>query len=294
MRLPPELREELRALTASVRAHLEAEAELGAAGLHVSATTAHLPASAQAPRCPAPASRQAPHVPDQRRVPAAAPSQAPRAPVPALPHASPPPLSTATAALLEGASDRRARLQLLADAAASCTACVLHEKRNRTVFARGSPDAELVFVGEGPGRDEDAQGLPFVGAAGQLLDRMIAAMGYGRDDVYICNVVKCRPPENRTPRPEEAIACAQFLVPQLELVAPKAIVALGRCAAQALGVAGESGPWRGKWGSWRGVAILPTYHPAYLLRSPEFKRTVWEDLQQVMRRLGRTPARPGT
>ena len=159
---------------------------------------------------------------------------------------------------------------------ASCTACVLHEKRNRSVFARGSPDAELVFVGEGPGRDEDAQGLPFVGAAGQLLDRMIAAMGYGRDDVYICNVVKCRPPDNRTPRPEEAIACAQFLVPQLELVAPKAIVALGRCAAQALGVAAESGPWRGKWGSWRGVAILPTYHPAYLLRSPEFKRTVWE------------------
>jgi uracil-DNA glycosylase family 4 len=146
-------------------------------------------------------------------------------------------------------------------------------------------------VGEGPGRDEDQQGLPFVGAAGQLLDRMIAAMGYERDAVYICNVVKCRPPENRTPRPEEAIACAQFLVPQLELVAPKAIVALGRCAAQSLGVAEESGPWRGKWGMWRGIPILPTYHPAFLLRSPEWKRTVWEDLQQVMGRLGRAPAR---
>jgi DNA polymerase len=118
-------------------------------------------------------------------------------------------------------------------------------------------------------------------------------MGYARDAVYICNVVKCRPPENRTPRPEEALACSHFLVPQIELVAPKAIVALGRCAAQALGVADVSGPWRGRWGTWHGVPILPTYHPAFLLRSPEFKRTVWEDLQQVMARLGRSPATRG-
>jgi DNA polymerase len=102
-------------------------------------------------------------------------------------------------------------------------------------------------------------------------------------------VVKCRPPENRTPRPEEAIACSQFLVPQLTLVAPKVIVALGRCAAQNLGVAEATGSWRGRWGSWRGTPVLPTYHPAYLLRSPEYKRVVWEDLQLVMARLGRTP-----
>jgi DNA polymerase len=117
-------------------------------------------------------------------------------------------------------------------------------------------------------------------------------MGFERDAVYVCNVVKCRPPENRTPRPEEAIACARFLVPQLELVAPKVIVALGRCAAENLGVAQAAGPWRGRWGEWRGIPVLPTYHPAFLLRSPEQKRVVWEDLQLVMKRFGwQAPAR---
>lgn len=185
--------------------------------------------------------------------------------------------------------DRLRRLAVLAEAAAACTACVLHEKRNKNVFARGTPHAELAFVGEGPGRDEDLQGEPFVGAAGKLLDKMIVAMGYSRDGVYVCNVVKCRPPENRTPRPEEMLACSKFLIPQLETVAPKMIVALGRCAAQALGVAEASGPWRGRFGAWRGIPVMPTYHPAFLLRSPEFKRTVWEDLQLVMGRLGRSP-----
>jgi len=177
----------------------------------------------------------------------------------------------------------------MAEEASACTACVLHEQRRRNVFARGTPDAELCFVGEGPGRDEDAQGLPFVGRAGQLLDRMVAAMGYERDEVYICNIVKCRPPENRTPRPEEAIACNRFLTPQLELVAPRVIVALGKCAAQNLGVAEPTGPWRGRWKQWRDIPVLPTYHPAFLLRSPQFKRTVWQDLQMVMARLGKTP-----
>ena len=211
---------------------------------------------------------------------------------------SPPPfagaeaISSDAAAAAGQAAPRRERLRLLAEEAASCTRCVLHEKRTQSVFSRGSPEAELVFVGEGPGRDEDLQGLPFVGAAGQLLDKMIAAMGYGRDDVYICNVVKCRPPENRTPRPEEALACSRFLVPQLQAVSPKIIVALGRCAAQSLGVAGDTGAWRGRWGEFQGIVVMPTYHPAFLLRSPEQKRTVWEDLQQVMARLGRAvPAR---
>ena len=183
--------------------------------------------------------------------------------------------------------DVRARLQILTEEAAACTRCELHRGRTKSVFARGTADTDLVFVGEGPGYHEDQQGLPFVGRAGQLLDRMIAAMGYDRDGVYICNVVKCRPPENRTPLPTEAQACAHFLVPQLELVGPKAIVALGRCAAENLQVVPPAGPWRGVWGEWRGIPVMPTYHPAFLLRSPQFKKPVWEDLQAVLKVLNR-------
>ncbi len=192
------------------------------------------------------------------------------------------------------ASDRRALLSVLATEVSTCTRCRLHEKRTRTVFARGSENAEIAFVGEGPGYNEDQQGLPFVGAAGQLLDKMIGAMGYGRDEVYVCNVVKCRPPENRTPLPDEAATCEPFLTRQLEVVAPKVIIALGRCAAENLGCAEPGRSWRGSWGSWRGVPVMATYHPAYLLRSPEMKRPVWEDLQKVMARLGRdVPSRKG-
>jgi len=183
--------------------------------------------------------------------------------------------------------DSRARLQLLAEEAAGCRRCELHRGRTKSVFARGTPDTDLVFVGEGPGFHEDQQGLPFVGPAGQLLDRMIAAMGYERDGVYICNVVKCRPPDNRTPLPTEAAACAHFLVPQLELVQPKAIVALGRCAAENLRCVPPAGKWRGIWGEWRGIPVMPTYHPAFLLRSPQFKKPVWEDLQAVLGVLNR-------
>jgi DNA polymerase len=185
------------------------------------------------------------------------------------------------------AQDTQARLEVLAHEAAECTRCELSRGRTKSVFARGTPAADLVFVGEGPGFHEDQQGLPFVGRAGQLLDRMIAAMGYGRDGVYICNVVKCRPPDNRTPLPTETAACAHFLVPQLDLVQPKAIVALGRCAAENLGVVPPAGRWRGIWGEWRGVPVMPTYHPAFLLRSPQFKKPVWEDLQEVLRLLHR-------
>jgi DNA polymerase len=256
----------------SVRAHLEMEADLGVEGLAL-------------PDRPQPALPRAAAI----ARPAGAPPPAIASPVAAPPPAAAPAIAAPAAAPASPDDDRRARLELLAQEAATCKRCVLHEKRNRIAFARGRPEAELVFVGEGPGRDEDLQGLPFVGAAGQLLDKMIAAMGYGRDDVYICNVVKCRPPENRTPRPEEALACSRFLVPQLHAVAPKVIVALGRCAAQALGVAEVTGPWRGRWGAFEGIPVLPTYHPAFLLRTPDQKRTVWEDLQQVMARLGRTP-----
>ena len=186
-----------------------------------------------------------------------------------------------------GDEDTATRLQMLAEEAAECTRCELSRGRTNSVFARGTPDTDLVFVGEGPGFHEDEQGLPFVGRAGQLLDRMIAAMGYRRDGVYICNVVKCRPPDNRTPLPTEAAACAHFLVPQLDLVQPKAIVALGRCAAENLNVVPPAGRWRGIWGEWRGIPVMPTYHPAFLLRSPQFKKPVWEDLQAVLQVLNR-------
>lgn len=178
-------------------------------------------------------------------------------------------------------------LRVLADEAAACTRCELHRGRTHSVFARGTANTDLVFVGEGPGYHEDQQGLPFVGRAGQLLDRMIAAMGYDRESVYVCNVVKCRPPENRTPLPTEAAACARFLVPQLELIGPRVIVALGRCAAENLQCVPPAGKWRGMWGEWRGIPVMPTYHPAFLLRSPQFKKPVWEDLQAVLKRLER-------
>ena len=184
--------------------------------------------------------------------------------------------------------DRDHRLTLLAQEAAHCTACRLHAERTKSVFARGESSAEIAFVGEGPGYHEDQQGVPFVGKAGQLLDKMIRAMGHEPDDVYICNVVKCRPPNNRTPKPDEAGTCARFLEAQLDLVRPRVIVALGRCASENLGVVepGARG-WRGRWGQWRGIDVMPTYHPAFLLRSPQMKRPVWHDLQQVLARLAR-------
>jgi DNA polymerase len=219
----------------------------------------------------------------ERDVPLAVPF-----PVATVVEPAPAPISTPVAAVAP--TDRAGRLRVLAEEAARCTRCRLHEGRTKSVFSRGSHDATVAFVGEGPGYHEDQQGLPFVGAAGQLLDKMIAAMGLSRDDVYVCNVVKCRPPENRTPLPDEAGACATYLTQQIDIVGPKVIVALGRCAAENLGVAEAGRSWRGRWGAYRGVPVMPTYHPAYLLRSPEMKKPVWEDLQLVMQRLG-LPAR---
>ena len=207
---------------------------------------------------------------------------APQPPAEAPPPSAPPLVPTR---LLDDAG-RLAILGQLAKDAAGCTACRLHETRTKSVFSRGNPATEIVFVGEGPGFNEDKQGEPFVGAAGQLLDKMVAAMGFARDAVYICNVVKCRPPENRTPLPDEAAACGHFLDGQLDAVKPRVIVALGRCAAERLGCADAGRSWRGSWGEYRGVPVMPTYHPAYLLRNAEMKRPVWEDLQKVSARLG--------
>ena len=168
-----------------------------------------------------------------------------------------------------------------------CTRCKLHSTRNKIVFGDGNPKAQLVFVGEGPGRDEDAQGLPFVGRAGKLLTQMIEAMGLQRTDVYICNVVKCRPPENRLPEPDEIKTCSPFLLRQLDAIAPKVIVCLGACAAQTLLETNRGiSHFRGEWLEFRGTRLLATYHPAYLLRNPAAKADVWRDLQKVMAVLG--------
>jgi uracil-DNA glycosylase family 4 len=168
-----------------------------------------------------------------------------------------------------------------------CTRCKLHRTRNKIVFGQGNPRAELVFVGEGPGHDEDLQGLAFVGRAGKLLTQMIEAMGLQREDVYICNVVKCRPPENRKPEDDEVATCSPFLYRQLDVIAPKAIVCLGLTAAQALLKTKDSiSRFRGEWFDYRGTKLLATYHPAYLLRNPNAKGEVWKDLQKVMAHLG--------
>jgi DNA polymerase len=171
-----------------------------------------------------------------------------------------------------------------------CTRCKLHKGRNKIVFGDGSPKAELVFIGEGPGADEDQQGIPFVGRAGKLLTQMIEAMGLQRKGVYICNVVKCRPPENRAPEPDEVATCSPYLLRQIDVIRPKVIVCLGAVAAKTL-LATTRGisQFRGQWLEWRGHKLMATYHPAYLLRNPNAKGEVWKDLQKVMAELGLQP-----
>lgn len=186
-------------------------------------------------------------------------------------------------------AERSAALSSLQAEVAACEACGLHATRTQTVFARGQGTVGVCFVGEGPGADEDAQGLPFVGKAGQLLDKMIGAMGLDRDEVYIANIVKCRPPKNRKPEVDEMSACVGYLRRQLDLVQPEVIVALGATAVQGLlGTSQGITRMRGNWKLYEGrIAVMPTFHPAYLLRSPAAKREVWEDLKAVLRHLGR-------
>jgi DNA polymerase len=212
------------------------------------------------------------------KVASGAPSKVPPLPLPAAPG----PSLFEAADKIVGDTLLRIREDL-----GECTRCKLHKHRHTIVFGDGNPKAELVFVGEGPGADEDAQGLPFVGRAGKLLTQMIEAMGLERKDVYICNVVKCRPPENRTPEDDEVNTCSPFLFRQLEVIAPKVIVCLGAVAAKTLlrtnrGVS----QFRGQWLEYRGSKLMATYHPAYLLRNPNAKGEVWKDLQKVMAVLG--------
>jgi uracil-DNA glycosylase len=205
------------------------------------------------------------------------------------------------------ATDPAAALQLIREDLGDCTRCKLHKGRTKIVFGVGSPRAELMFVGEGPGADEDAQGEPFVGRAGQLLNNMIKAMGLQREDVYIANVVKCRPPGNRMPEPDECETCSPFLMRQIAAIKPRVVVALGATAAKNLLAMNSSlGELRGRFydfkpagirstdSAWPGARLAVTYHPAYLLRDPRQKGEAWKDLQMVMKYLGIEPPKKAT
>jgi DNA polymerase len=179
-----------------------------------------------------------------------------------------------------------ADLESLGREAAGCTRCRLAEQRRSVVFGEGDPRARVMFIGEGPGAEEDRTGRPFVGQAGALLDAMIFALGFERRQVYIANVVKCRPPGNRDPQDDEVAACAPYLDRQIALIRPLLIVALGKPAARRLtGSAAPISALRGRWSSYLGIPVLPTFHPAYLLRTPLAKREVWQDLKAVRKRL---------
>ncbi|MBX7148413.1 uracil-DNA glycosylase [bacterium] len=188
--------------------------------------------------------------------------------------------------------DKQEALQGVRDTIGDCKRCKLCEKRTHIVFGSGNPEAELMFVGEGPGADEDEQGLPFVGKAGQLLTKMIEAMGIKREDVYIANIVKCRPPGNRNPEPDEIVQCSPFLKQQIEIIKPKVIVCLGKFAAQTLlQTEIPITKLRGDFRDFMGIQFMPTYHPAFLLRNPDMKKFVWEDLKKVMILLGLKPSK---
>ena len=290
-------RAELASVAASLRAYLEWQGDTGATGIPrrarsrgsaaataPSVATRETSSAAVAER----ASRGAPATAGVAEAASLAAPGQPAAPpeAPATPAATNP----TPAARLETAP--RA-LPVIAAEVATCTRCALHEGRTNTVFSRGNPEAALCFVGEAPGADEDAQGLPFVGRAGQLLDKMIQAMGLDpAKDVYVCNIIKCRPPGNRRPEPSEIDACIPFLHEQLAVVKPKAIVAMGNTAVGALlGTKLGITKLRGQWKLYRGATpLMPTYHPSYLIRpsaqQAEAKRQAWEDLQAVMKELG--------
>ncbi|HUE51461.1 MAG TPA: uracil-DNA glycosylase [Terriglobales bacterium] len=187
-----------------------------------------------------------------------------------------------------GIADSAKALRLIREDLGDCTRCPLHKQgRKQIVFGVGNPQADLMFIGEAPGADEDQQGEPFVGRAGQLLNNMIKAMGLRREDVYIANIIKCRPPGNRTPEREECETCSPFLMRQIAVIQPKAIVALGAVAAKTLlAINAPMSELRGQWYDFRGTKLAVTYHPAFLLRDPRQKKEAWKDLQMVMKDLG--------
>jgi DNA polymerase len=273
--------EQRRLLLDSVRDYLEQLAEEGLEGLPATA-----PTRAAAPKAAVPAASVPARDGVSSRDAAAGAASPPR------PASAPIEMLSRYPGL-----EKTATLEELRAFIGDCQRCKLAPLRTHLVFGVGNPEADLMFVGEAPGADEDARGEPFVGRAGQLLTDIIErGMGLRRADVYICNVIKCRPPDNRNPEADEVAACEPFLMRQIDLVQPRAIVALGTFAVQALlKVKTPISRLRGNWHEVRGVKLMPTFHPAYLLRSPGEKRLVWQDIQEVMKLLGiETPARGGT
>jgi DNA polymerase len=204
-----------------------------------------------------------------------------------------PPGSDAVAERDGGPLDPGSALRLIREDMGECTRCRLHRGRKQIVFGVGNARAELMFIGEAPGADEDEQGEPFVGRAGQLLNNMIKAMGLSRQEVYIANIIKCRPPGNRTPERDECETCSPYLLRQIDVVRPRVIVALGAVAAKTLlAISAAMAELRGRWYEFRGVKLAVTYHPAFLLRDPRQKKEAWKDLQMVMKELGlKAPAK---
>jgi uracil-DNA glycosylase len=291
----PDTAHELSEVLEDLRRHLLWQEENGGRMLQVDARlAAELRAARPQAMQRAQAAKAVPPAPVAPPQPPPAIAARPVTP-PANPLLDAPPRVLPSSGALPGVVDgERPTLDQIRRELGDCRRCKLCDGRKNIVFGSGNPRAELVFVGEGPGADEDVQGVPFVGAAGQLLTKMIEAMGYTRDDVYICNVVKCRPPNNRNPEPDEVTACEPFLRAQLQAVRPKAIVALGKFAAQTL--LRDSTPitrMRGTWREYEGIKLMPTFHPAYLLRQPAEKKKAWEDLQQVMKFFGKQPGQRG-
>ena len=254
----------------------ENQAFLTEAALHAStAPTPAAPAPAPAPAAPTPSTPA-----DCERTPKPVP-QPPGHEPPAA--GAPTPVALPTAEPIDLSNTGLVELETMVS---NCARCRLCEGRNRTAFADGNAGADLMFIGEGPGADEDREGIPFVGAAGQLLTKIIGAMKIRREDVYIANIVKCRPPRNRNPEPDEAAACLPYLERQIELVAPKVIVTLGAVPLRFLLDQKGIRRLRGNWLEYKGIPVMPTFHPSYLLRVPDAKRDVWNDMQKIMARLG--------
>jgi len=278
---------ELAAMARAIRERLEVNRLFGwSVPLSASSLRVAHPGSAQRGKPVVGPPRESPALRDE-----AAPGAAARFRPPASPDVDAAALARTPAADPATWSPERARREALlapqAAEAAACTACGLCRERTQAVFGVGDPTSRILFVGEAPGYDEDRLGEPFVGKAGQLLNDMLRAMGLARSSVYIANAVKCRPPRNRTPDAAEVAACWPFLERQADIIRPEVIVALGSVAAKALlRTEAPLGRLRGRFHEWKGLPVLPTYHPAYLLRNPEDKRKVWEDLQLVMGRLG--------
>jgi DNA polymerase len=276
--------------TRELRRWLEFYRDLGVNTLYLDRDMTAAPPAGLSPEQPHPAGKQeAPAEPPSRSTAKTAP------PAPAVPKAAP-----GLVPLFDPGPEGDTLERIVTDIG-DCRRCRLCEGRTKIVFGSGNPQARLVFVGEGPGEDEDLQGLPFVGRAGQLLTQMInntaarEGMNVRREDVYICNVVKCRPPKNRTPEPDEMEICGQFLFRQLNVIRPRAICALGATAAKALLGAKEGiTKLRGRWHSWRDIPVMPTYHPSYLLRpyNQNAKREAWEDLKKVLHYVYDEPPRP--